>query len=191
MRPPGSDLIRSSKLLERLSNDIVGPKPLTRSKNHHLLTVVDEFRFPDFFHLRKITSSSAIKCLSTLRAIFETPGHSPRRGTQFVSSEFQKIGAETSKTTPFHPQGHGKTSATTELCERPFSVCCTPQTAHSLTWNVSYHQRSRRSGHSSIPSLRRILMTASFVSNAVSRRSVPPGAHLGSRQTLPPFSRKS
>ena len=91
--PPGSDFIRSSKPWERLSIDIVGPKPMTRNKNQYLLTVVDEFiRFPFAFRLRNITSSSVIKCLSTLFAIFGTPGfiHSDR-GTQFVSSEFQKL----------------------------------------------------------------------------------------------------
>ena len=61
-----------------------------------------------------------------------------------------------------------KVSATTELCARQFSACYTPQTAHSLTENVSYNRRFRRSGHSSIPSPRRAPMTASFVSNAAS-----------------------
>ena len=60
-----------------------------------------------------MTSSSVIKCLSTLFAIFGTPGfiHSDR-GTQFVSSEFQNFcrqnGVATSKTTPYHPQGNGQ-----------------------------------------------------------------------------------
>ena len=114
LRPPSSDLIRSSKPWERLSIDIVGPKPMTRNKNQYLLTVVDEFsRFPFAFPLRNITSSSVIKCLSTLSAILGTPGfiHSDR-GTQFVSSEFQNFcrqnGVATSKTTPYHPQGNGQ-----------------------------------------------------------------------------------
>ena len=114
LRPSGSDLIRSSKPWERLSIDIVGPKPMTRNKNQYLLTVVDEFsRFPFAFPLRNITSSSVIKCLSTLFAIFGTPGfiHSDRV-TQFVSLEFQNFcrqnGVATSKTTPYHPQGNGQ-----------------------------------------------------------------------------------
>ena len=50
LRPPGSSPIRSSKPWERHSIDIVGPKPMTRSKNQYLRTVVDEFsRFPFAF----------------------------------------------------------------------------------------------------------------------------------------------
>ena len=90
------------------------PQTNDKNKNQYLLTVVDEFsRFPFAFPLRNITSSSVIKCLSTLFAIFGTPGfiHSDR-GTQFVSSEFQNFcrqnGVATSKTTPYHPQGNGQ-----------------------------------------------------------------------------------
>ena len=167
MQPPGSDLILSFKSWERQSIDIVGPKPMTRSKNQYLLKVVGFcFAFP----LRNITSSGVIKSLSTLFAIFGTPGfiHSDR-GPQFVSSKFQNFccqnGIATSKSTPYYPQGNAmtKTNATTELCERPFSACYTPLTAHSLTGKVSYHQFFRRSGHSSIPSPKRVRMTDSFV----------------------------
>ena len=110
---PGSDLIRSSKPWERQSVDIVGPKPMTRNRNQYLLTVVDESsRFPFAFPLRNITSKSVIKCLSTLFAIFGSPGfiHSDR-GTQFVSSEIQNFcrqnGFATSITTPYL-QGNGQ-----------------------------------------------------------------------------------
>ena len=113
LRPPGSDLIRFSKPWERLSIDIVGLEPMTRSKTN-TSSVVDEFsRFPFAFPLRNITSSSVIKCLSTIFVIFGTPGfiHSDR-GTQFVSSEFHNFcrqnGVASSKTTPYHPQGNGQ-----------------------------------------------------------------------------------
>ena len=131
---PRQRFIRSSKPWERLSIDIVGPKLMTRNKNQYLLTVVDEFsRFPfafplrnitsssvinEFsrfhfaFPLRNITSSSVIKCLSTLFAIFGTPGFVHFDwGTQFVSSEIQKLlppKLAISKTTPYHPQGNGQ-----------------------------------------------------------------------------------
>ena len=111
---PGSDLIRSTKPWERISVDTVGPKPMTRSKTQYLLTVVDELsRFPFAFLLRNITSSSVIKSLSTLFAIFGTPGFiHPDPGAQFLSSEFQNFcrqnGVATSKTTPYYPQGNGR-----------------------------------------------------------------------------------
>ena len=108
LQPPGSNLILSSKSWERQSIDIVGPKPMTRSKNQYLLTVVGFFfAFP----LRNITSGGVIKSLSTLFAIFGTPGfiHSDR-GPQFVSSKFQNFscqnGIATSKSTPYYPQGN-------------------------------------------------------------------------------------
>ena len=75
---------------------------------------MDEFsRFPFAFPLRNITSSSLIKCQSTVFAIFGTSGfiHSDRC-TQFVSSKFQNFcrqnGVATSKTAPCHPQGNGQ-----------------------------------------------------------------------------------
>ena len=56
---------------------------MTRSKNQFFLKVVEEFSgFPFAFPLRNITSSSGvIKCLSTLFAIFGTPGSTTRPGT--------------------------------------------------------------------------------------------------------------
>ena len=114
LRPRVNGLIRSSKPWERLSIDIVDPKPMTLSKNQYLLTVVDKFsRFPFAFPLRNITSSSVIKCLLTVFAIFGTPGFIySDRGTEFVSSEFQNFcrqnGVATSKTTPYHTQGNGQ-----------------------------------------------------------------------------------
>ena len=80
-----------------------------------------------------------------------------------------KIELRPPKLRPTTLRAMAKTSATTELCGKPFSACYTPQTAHSPTGNVSYHQRSRRFGHLSIPSPRRVPMIASFVSNAASR----------------------
>ena len=102
-----------------------------------------------------------------------------------------KIELRPPKLRPTILRAMAKTSATTELYGRPFSACYTPQTAHSLTGNESYYRRYLRSGHSSIPSPRGVPVTASFVSNVVNRCSVPPGAHLGSRQTHPRTSRNS
>ena len=72
------------------------------------------------------------------------------------------------KLRPTNLRAMAKTSGITELCGRPFSACYTPKTAHSLTGNVSYHQRSHRFGHFSIRSPRRVPVIASFVSNAAS-----------------------
>ena len=73
------------------------------------------------------------------------------------------------KTVPTILRAMTKTSAKTDLCGRPFRVCYTRQNAHALTRNVSNHQRSRRFGHLSTPSPRRVPKTASFVSNVANR----------------------
>ena len=87
---------------------------MTRSKNQYVLTVVDEFsKFPFAFLLRNITSSSVIKCILPLFAIFGTPGFIYfDRGTLLVTSEFQNFcsqnGVATSEATPYHPQRNGQ-----------------------------------------------------------------------------------
>ena len=76
--------------------------------------MVDEFsKFPFAFPLRNITSSSVIKCLSTLFAIFGTPEFIHLdRGTQFALSEYQSFcrqkGVAISKITPYHSQDSGQ-----------------------------------------------------------------------------------
>ena len=151
--PHGCDLIRSSKPWERLSINTVGPKPMTRSKNQNILTVLDEFnRFLFAFPLRPIMSSSVVKCLSTLFAIFGTPMFIHfKRGTQFDSTNSKPSAAKMEvrppklRTTILKTMV--KTSAARELFGRPFSACYTPRTAHYPTGKVFYHQRSLRSEH--------------------------------------------
>ena len=164
---------------------------MTRSKNQYLLTVVDEFsRFPFAFLPCNITSSSVIKCLSTRSLSSEplvpftpTGAHSSSHRNSKTSAA--KMELRPRKLRPTTLKAMAKTTATTELCGRPLNACYTPQIAHSVTGNVSYHQRSHRFGTLSIRSPRRVPIIASHVSNAASRWSVSPVAHLGSKQSLP------
>ena len=170
LRPPSSDLIRSSKPWERLSIDFVGPEPMTRSKNQYLLTVVDEFsRFLFALPLRNITSSSVIKCLLTLFAIFGTLGSFTSTGSHSSSHRNSKTSAAKMELRPpkLRPTTSGQWPK--RNCVMPFSAFYTPQTAHSLTGSVSYYQRSRRFGQLSVRSPKKVPMIAAFVSNAANR----------------------
>ena len=125
--------------------------------------MVDEFsRFPFAFSLRNIASSSVIECLATLFAIFGSPWfiHFDRAHSSKTSAAKMELGPPKLRATVHRVIV--KMSVTTKLCGKPFSACYTQQTAHSLTGNESYHRRSRRSEHSSIPSQRRFPLTASL-----------------------------
>ena len=135
------------------------------------MSLVDSVRFP----LQNMTSSSVTKCLSALFAIFGTPDFFHYdRSTQFESSEFQNVchqsGVATSNTTPQHPQGNGQNERNIRIVWK--AVECLLQSANCPLFdcdNESYHRRAFRSRHLSIPSPRRVPMTASFVSNAATR----------------------
>ena len=78
LRPPGSDFIQSAKPWERQSIDIVGPIPMTGSKNQYLPTVVNDFiSFPSAICPRIITSGSFVKGLLTIFAISPQGSFSP------------------------------------------------------------------------------------------------------------------
>ena len=80
---------------------------MTRSKNQHLLQVVDEFsRFPFAFPLRSHRNSKTTAAKMKLRP---------------------------PKLSPTILKAMAKTNPTTELCGRPFCDCYTLLTAHSLT----------------------------------------------------------
>ena len=110
-KPPSVPLIKASQLFERLSIDFKGPLP-SRTNNHYILTVVDEYsRFPFAFPTKNINTSSVIECLSSLFSLFGAPAfvHSDR-GASFMSQELQHYlrsnGIATSRTTPYNPTGN-------------------------------------------------------------------------------------
>lgn len=106
-------LIKATSPFERLSIDFKGPLP-SASRNHYILTVVDEFsRFPFAYACPDMTSSTVIKHLSELFSVFGQPSyiHSDR-GPSFASQELktflQSKGIATSHSTPYYPQGNGQ-----------------------------------------------------------------------------------
>ena len=82
-----------------------------------MLTIADEFsRFSFVFPCQDINSSTVIKCLCQLFAIFGMPSyvHSDR-GSSLISEELKQFfsgrGIATSRTSRYNPQGNGQ-------CER-------------------------------------------------------------------------
>ena len=148
---------------------------MTRSKNQYILTVVDEFvgfLSPSLSGTSLLVASSSVLrhfSLSSepLGSFTPTGAHNSSHRNSKTSAA--KMEFRPPKLRPTTLRAMAKTSAITELSGRPFSGCYSPQTAQSLTGNVSYHQRSHRFGHLSIRSPKGVPMIASFVSNAASR----------------------
>ena len=85
-------LVKATQSFERLNIDFMGPLP-SSSKNKYMLTIVDEFsRFPFVFPCQDINSSTVIKCLCQLFAIFGMPSyvHSDR-GSSLISEELKQF----------------------------------------------------------------------------------------------------
>ena len=96
--------------------DFKGPLP-SSSKNRYILTIIDEYsRFPFAFACPNLETSTVIKCLEQLFAIFGMPNyiHSDR-GQSLMAKELKdhlhNLGIATSRTTSYNPQGNGQ-------CER-------------------------------------------------------------------------
>eukprot|EP00794_Sanderia_malayensis_P014587 gene14587-16090_t len=84
-------LVKATQSFERLNIDFKGPLP-TSIKNKYMLTTVDEFScFPFVSPCQDINSSTVIKCLCQLFAIFGMPSyvHSDR-GSSLISEELKK-----------------------------------------------------------------------------------------------------
>ena len=107
--------IRSTKTWERLSIDIVGPKPMTgkaktKTFSQWWMSLVGFISSSLSGTPRLVASSIVFRHFSLSSG---TPGfiHSDR-GRQFVSTEFPNFclqnGVATSKTTPYFPQGNGQ-----------------------------------------------------------------------------------
>ncbi|XP_067125073.1 uncharacterized protein [Centruroides vittatus] len=109
---PSNYLIKAMSSFERLDIDFKGPLP-SKSRNRYHLTIIDEYsRFPFVFPCPDVSSSTVIKCLHKLFAIFGAPSyiHSDR-GAAFLSHELHSfltsIDIASSFATPYNPQGNG------------------------------------------------------------------------------------
>ncbi len=112
-KPEKVPLIKATQPFERINVDFKGPLPSCNG-NRYFLNVIDEYsRFPFVFPCPDVSTSTVIKCLTSLFSLFGMPAyvHSDR-GASFMSSELQSFLAEkgvaTSRTTSYNPQGNGQ-----------------------------------------------------------------------------------
>ena len=115
-KPPIVNLIKSSQPFERLSMDFKGPLP-SKTKNHYIFTVVDEFsRFPFVFACKDTSSRTVISCLRSLFSLFGFPAivHSDNAKC-FVSKEIKEFlnerGIASTFSSVYNPRGNSQ-------CER-------------------------------------------------------------------------
>ncbi|GFV33825.1 hypothetical protein TNCV_1069321 [Trichonephila clavipes] len=106
-------LVKATAPFERLNLDFKGPLPSV-SRNHYILTIVDEFsRFPFAIPCSDISAKTVILHLKNIFSIFGMPSfiHSDRV-TSFMSQELKSFltsqGIATSRTTPYNPAGNGQ-----------------------------------------------------------------------------------
>ncbi|GFT20644.1 retrovirus-related Pol polyprotein from transposon 17.6 [Trichonephila clavipes] len=106
-------LVKATAPFERLNLDFKGPLPSV-SRNHYILTIVDEFsRFPFAIPCSDISAKTIILHLKNIFSIFGMPSfiHSDRRSS-FMSHELKSFltsqGIATSRTTPYNPAGNGQ-----------------------------------------------------------------------------------
>ena len=112
-KPPPSHLIKATQPFERLNIDFKGPLPST-NQNRYFLDIVDEYsRFPFAIPVPDMSTSTIKNSLCSLFSMFGMPSmiHSDR-GASFISHDLKQFlsskGINTSRTTPYHPQGNGQ-----------------------------------------------------------------------------------
>ena len=126
--PCTSPLIKATQPFERLSMDFKGPIP-SCTRNHYILTVIDEYsRFPFAFPCQDTTSSTVISRLTELFTIFRMPSfiHTDR-GSSFMSNELKTFlhdrGVATSRTTSYNPQSNGQVERLNSTMWKTISLC--------------------------------------------------------------------
>ena len=142
------------------------------------------FPSPSIFGISRVGASSSVFRHFSLSS--ETLGSFTPTGAHSLSHRNSKNcqnGVATSKTTPYHRQGNGQNERYNGIVWK--AVQCL---LHSTNRPLYDWEGVSPSALSSIRSPRIVPIIASFVSNAASRWSVPPVAHLGSEKTVPPTS---
>ncbi|XP_055883511.1 uncharacterized protein LOC106054065 [Biomphalaria glabrata] len=105
-RQPNGELIKATQPFERVSMDFKGPLTSV-SRKRYLLTIIDEFsRFP--FAFPDMSSSTVVKCLNELFAVFGFPAYVHNDRVTEVQHFLHERGIGTSSTTPYSPRGNGQ-----------------------------------------------------------------------------------
>ena len=112
-KPEEVPLIKATQPFERINIDFKGPLP-SNNGNKYFLNIVDEYsRFPFVFPCFDISTSTVIKCLTTLISLFGMAAFVHwDSGASFMSHELQAFLREkevaTSRTTSYNPAGNGQ-----------------------------------------------------------------------------------
>ena len=98
---------------DKVAIDVVGPLPMTKSKNRYILTYIDlGSRYPDTVPLSTTTADVIAKALLNIMSRLSVPLEIlSDRGSNFLSSvmkeTFKFLGILQSKTAPYRPQSNG------------------------------------------------------------------------------------
>ena len=140
-KPEEVPLIKATQPFERINIDFKGPLP-SNNGNKYFLNIVDEYsRFPFVFPCSDISTSTVIKCLTTLFSLFGMPAfvHSDR-GASFMSQELQAFlrekGVATSRTTSYNPAGNGQVERYNGIVWKAVEMSLKSKNLHTKYWQV-------------------------------------------------------
>ena len=140
-KPEEVPLIKATQPFERINIDFKGPLP-SNNGNKYFLNIVDEYsRFPFVFPCSDISTSTVIKCLTTLFSLFGMPAfiHSDR-GASFMSEELQAFlrgkGVATSRTTSYNPAGNGQVERYNGIVWKAVETSLKSKHLHTKYWQV-------------------------------------------------------
>ena len=126
--PKKVPLIKATQPFERINIDFKGPLP-SNNGNKFCLHVIDEYsRFPFVFPCPDVSTTTVIKCLTTLFSIFGMPAYvRSDRGTSFMSRELQVFlrdkGVATSRATSYNPEGNGQVERYNGVIWKALTMC--------------------------------------------------------------------
>ncbi|GFW73116.1 retrovirus-related Pol polyprotein from transposon opus [Trichonephila clavipes] len=152
-------LVKATAPFERLNLDFKGPLPSV-SRNHYILTIVDEFsRFPFAIPCSDISAKTVILHLKNIFSIFGMPSfiHSDR-GSSFMSHELKSFltsqGIATSRTTPYNPAGNGQLERYNGIIWKTIQLALRSNSMKTEQWGVM---------QTALHSIRSLLCTATNV----------------------------
>ncbi|GFU65989.1 retrovirus-related Pol polyprotein from transposon opus [Trichonephila clavipes] len=133
--------VKATAPFERLNLDFKGPLPSV-SRNHYILTIVDEFsRFPFAIPCSDISAKTVILHLKNIFSIFGMPSfiHSDR-GSSFMSHELKSFltsqGIATSRTTPYNPAANGQVERYNGIIWKTIQLALRSNSMKTEQWEV-------------------------------------------------------
>ena len=106
-------LIKATQPYERINIDFKGPLPTNNGNKYFLMGVDEHSRFPFVFPCPDVSTSTVVKCLTSLFSLVRMPAYAHSdRGASFMSRELREFlslkGVASSWTTGYNPEGDGQ-----------------------------------------------------------------------------------